>query len=296
MKIFSQIFSRNSNLTLSKCEVAQKLCEKMRERYKKNRFTVINPHQPDEVRIDITGTDGHTFSCYVDSLYSTYLGDPSRLGEFCENMLTTVDSLLLNTDEVRPLLLPAIKNQSWIERVQHTPQQEKDSSFFHTTSQQYGRQLAHIPLVADLSIVFALDTPHHMSYVFNEQLHDFSAADDIQEVYQQALENLKTHIPGMKIKASPLGYTVHVDSNYDASMILLYDQWKERIALRGDPVIAIVARGTLIIADSDNTKQIHDLRKFVQDIFPTVAYSLSPLLFTIKDEQLSIFSADTAPS
>jgi len=61
-------------------------------------------------------------------------------------------------------------------------------------------------------------------------------------------------------------------------------------------VIAIVARGTLIIADSDNAKQIHDLRKFVQDIFPTVAYSLSPLLFTIKDEQLSIFSADTAPS
>lgn len=285
------MFTEPSSL-LNKRELTEMLCEKMKARYPNHLFEIADANHVDNIHIRVTGIDGHSFACYTDSIYALYEQHPDELDLLCANMLQTLDSIITQDKETAPVLLPSIKNQTWINSIEHHQPNKLvfESGMQPNALDLHPRNLVNIALVDNLFIVFVMDTPKYMNYVFKEDLARLAKDGDVRTLYAQALDNLRQFIPRIQFESSAIGLSLHVDANYNASMILLYDEWKDKLTLEGNPVIALLARDTLLIADDANPQQLQSLQKFVQKIYPDIAYGLSPSLYTIRHSMLTSYA------
>jgi uncharacterized protein YtpQ (UPF0354 family) len=143
------------------------------------------------------------------------------------------------------------------------------------------------PLTSELILVYVEDKPDAMSYVSEIDLQ----ALEVQRESLRALslENLRRLVPDINVEGTNGRYGVRLDGNYDASMVFLADEWRNRVEIDGDPVIAIPAREELLVCGSNDPDGIASLRNMAAQIMAQSPYGLSAQLYTWRDGALTVF-------
>lgn len=279
MGFFSKLFRKEQAVEkLSKRELTEELSNLIALRFPETTVTVINASSPSDISINIQKTDGtgEPLTFYPDNLYYAYLQDTTSFEDYQENIIQNIGELLNPTDET-PLLLPAIKNTSWLDACKQTDANKQDDP------------VVYLPLAGDLVVVFALDMSVRMSYLYQSQLVEYSPDNDLNTLYMHALNNFNSYLEHIDIQRTEIGYIIRLDGNYDASLILKVDQWLTNLSLIGQPVVAIIARNLLVIADSNDHEQVHLLRQYAKQQMDEAPYALSAELYTLKDAKLTLY-------
>jgi hypothetical protein len=82
-------------------------------------------------------------------------------------------------------------------------------------------------------------------------------------------------------------YRLRLDDNYEASMLLMYPRWYGRFLLPRDPVVAIPARGEVLLADSRNRGAVTRMRAAARTDSAQSPYAITPRLYVIRDGRWS---------
>lgn len=174
-------------------------------------------------------------------------------------------------------MLPAFKNMDWISNIQNMTE---------------GRKAVYKLICADIALVFALDSTDQIRYLMEDEVE----AQSDEELLAQALENFAQRLNEHSTQAeqTDMGIILHLDNNYDASLLLLHQQWLPDLALQGEPVIGLFARDLLVIADSANPHQLEAIKLFAEQKFAELSYCISPHLLTIKDGNITLYRSELA--
>jgi len=106
------------------------------------------------------------------------------------------------------------------------------------------------PLIADLSVGYALDLPRSFQYVSQRTCDEFGL--EAAELRSLAVRNLTRRRPVPQIRQGPAGVGFVLDGDLEASLLLVDDLW-DRIApqLPGDLIAAVPARDVLMASGTD---------------------------------------------
>lgn len=261
--------------------MTEALAKSLKECFPEIQLSVESADNLDEINIKIKLIDGDDVTLYPDNLYDVYVQNPNDYEDYRDNIIQNVGELLNPTDD-ETVLLPVIKTLDWMASINANT---TDNGEYQDSS------LVYMPLAGDLVIVFALDNSASMSYLLNDQLSDYCADGEINAIYQLAMNNFQCYLQNIEIKLDDMGYIVYVDGNYDPSLILKFEQWKHLIPLKGEPIIGVIARNQLVIADSQKSAQVSALKNYIKQEFDNLLYAISADLYTIKQDKLCIYTS-----
>ena len=173
-------------------------------------------------------------------------------------------------------ILPALKTAAWRD----------------TTARQLGaagvesRAASFVvrPLVADLVVTYVVDTPELMSFVHIGELD--KRGIDAEALHAAALANLARRLPDLRIEGGGGRYAARLDRNYDTSMVLLLDQWRERVGIDGDLVVALPARDELLMCPAGDPETAASLAAMAARIVERSAYGLTARLLAWRGGRL----------
>jgi uncharacterized protein YtpQ (UPF0354 family) len=137
--------------------------------------------------------------------------------------------------------------------------------------------LPHLPLAADLVIIFALDRPDSMAMLDEKEAKRLKMP--LEKVLDVARDNLRKRLPPVKFSQYGPLLAVAADGNFEASLLLLDDVWKlvaERIS--GDLVAAVPARSTLLVTGEKSTGGVAKLREAAEKIHKAGDHPISTTL------------------
>lgn len=281
MGFLSKFWGKENNKPeLSKKELTQDFIIRLREHMPTIKASISNADDPEEISVMIERENADPITFYPDNLYHAYLHDQKNFEQYRSNIIQNILKLSQSTEETEITLLPAIKSIDWINKVNDM-----------TQSPTSNNSLVYLPLAGQLVITLALDMGTQMSFLTQDQLVNYSANHNIEEVYQEALLNFKDSIKSIELNKTNIGYMAKLDDNYEASLVLLIDDLLPSITLEGEPIIAIIARNQLFIADSQNQQQIQDLQQYAKNQMSQASYPLCSELFCLKDGKLAPYQA-----
>lgn len=236
--------------------------------------------------LGIEGADGFKGSQYLGNAYDRYRSDPDSLEQVIADHIGSAKDAqrgFASAGQEDWIILPVVKTRGWLEvslqQLQHL-QKPGDAQPFVIE-----------PLAGDLLLTYVKDMPSSMSYLTPRELADMGL--DRSALRAHALDNLARFLPQQQFQGGHGRYAVRLDRNYDASMVLLFERWRERLQLDGEPVLAIAARDELLICGSRDAESIGSLRAMAQKISRESAYGLSAELFTWRGGALQPLPVDT---
>lgn len=144
------------------------------------------------------------------------------------------------------------------------------------------------PLTDELLVAFVEDKPDAMSYVAPGELEALELTREA--LMPLALDNLRRQLPALTVEGQNGRYGVRADGNYDASFIFLAQEWRDRVEIDGEPVIALPARDELLVCGSRDGDSVRALRDMAARIMAQSAYGLSAQLYTWQDGKLVVFT------
>lgn len=201
------------------------------------------------------------FSDYVDSLRKLTAG-------------ITLELFIRKTN-----IMPMIKPLSWLEKfaeVEGTTIADCSLITFPLDFDQRG----------DLCVAFTFDDGDHLIYVNKALVPHFDSAIFLAVTRQNLLDYLMGHVEAqtLNINAESIGYMIHTDGEYEASLVMIMDIIKDFLKLEGSPVIGVLARDILIIADSADQAQVAGLQENAKKVIDELDNSLSSMLYTLTED------------
>ncbi len=187
------------------------------------------------IRVRWTLPDGAQAVQSLGDAYAAYSRAPAHLDAIIAAHLDAAPAGAKPAPPRRAAILPVIKTRMWLAA---------------TTKQLQGAgagdgdRFVTEALTDDLLIVYAEDRGDAISYVAPEHLADLEVTRDALKPL--ALDNLRRLLPQLTIEGEDGCYGVRLDGNYDASLIFLTEEWRDRVTIEGDPVVAIPAREELL--------------------------------------------------
>lgn len=244
---------------------------------------VQSPDEPDKLYIQLNHPKMNNYVVFIDNIYHAYSNQPKARDQLIQQ---SINSLLPIEDDKNqqsedPLLLPVLKPLSW-------------ANFSLEQMRQYDESVTELPMFAeplagDLVLTYVADTTDSMQYITRDGLAMYNLTS-LQELHQKTMANLRALLPKLNIIRLSHGYGIALDANYEASMVLIFDHWREQIEIAGDPVLAIIARDQVIICGSEEPENIKTLRNYAENASKEASYGLSGQLYTIKNNQLALYS------
>ncbi|MGL4667843.1 MAG: hypothetical protein ACRCWR_07920 [Saezia sp.] len=273
------------NKTLNKLELAEHLCLAIHSSWPDLSVEIIQQEQPETVCIVMETSDANQFQCSLEHIYANYLKNQFQLERLCEHFIDALHEILEPDPDAPTFLIPIIQNQKWLDNI------EKDR---HGGDAQTHSPTASMPLTADLCIVFILRRNQTCLLATEDLLAEFVEAQlphlAILEAMQVGTETLREQLPNIQIEHSEAGYRVRLDNLFDSSLVMMYEDWKDLLEIKGDPVFALIARDHFMLADSEKPEQVEHLKMLAFSAFKASAYPLSADLFTFKDNELVLYS------
>ncbi|MES2183360.1 MAG: hypothetical protein V4505_02340 [Pseudomonadota bacterium] len=179
------------------------------------------------------------------------------------------------------VLLPVVKTTGW----QQTVAAQLDAAQVPPERRPFS-----VPLAGSLVLAYVEDSADAMDYVSPARMQALGL--DAAALHSQALHNLEsTLLPQLDVQGGGGRYAARLDHNYDTSMVLLFDRWRQRIAVEGDPVIALAARDELLLCGSADTGTVAGLRGMAAEILAQSAYGLTDELFVWRGGRLEPYTA-----
>lgn len=206
----------------------------------------------------------------------------SRQGGF-DNLLRRLDRAAAGGDPGKPsaaevarfrdALLPVLKNRSYI----------ADFAALARKQGVPGGKLLHIPLAGDVIVVPALDLPRITRFVSVGEGRKYGMDD--AEVLTAALANLERRAKSFEVHAIGPVRTFNFDPpDYNVSLLLLPNPWRDIPDLPKNVVIALPARDVLAFADGDDPKAMIALRTIAA--MKDGGFPVSRLLFRLTPKGL----------
>ncbi|WP_233843481.1 DUF1444 family protein [Dyella sp. 2HG41-7] len=210
---------------------------------------------------------------YLDNAYLAYRADPKDEEAIISHYVSAIVDVYKFenrsiTENDWTSVLPAVKGKNWIDTSNRMTANARKPSVVLT------RQLTD-----GLYEVYVIDTPEAMEFVSVSTLADMKLSRD--QIHDLAVRNLSLLLPNMQIEREGDLFAVHLDTNYEASLILIFDRWKNRLNLHGDPVIAIPSRSELLVADGSSNAAIEHLRAKAFEDCQHASYPITPRLFRL---------------
>ncbi|QWF16093.1 hypothetical protein [Lysobacter capsici] len=236
-----------------------------------------------DARIDWSLPDGFKATHFLGNSYQRYLDAPDSLEAVFADQIASARDVQRGLDRPAALdvatILPVLKTRGWHE-----------IALQQARSTGAGDRIPFIvePLAGDLVLTYVEDTPDSMSFL--------SPADaergglDGEALRAQALSNLSRFLPELNVQGADGRFVARLDRNYDASMVLLFEHWAERIQVQGDPVFAIAARDEVMVCGSEDRQSLDSLKDIAAQIAQSSAYNLSHALFVHRDGELQVFA------
>ena len=112
---------------------------------------------------------------------------------------------------------------------------------------------------------------------------DLEGVCDEAQLVAQAMDNLTRRMPAMEVVGGDGRYRIALDGFFDASLILVSDEWTGPLALRGEPVFAIPSRDQLMVCGSDDEKAVAELADIAPRIAADDAYAISARVLMLRD-------------
>ena len=204
---------------------------------------------------------------FLGNLYASIVDDddPMRQGEAVEAWLASVLDVDASRSGGEDDVVPVLKSADWFDSV---PKREDGTRPAHRTE----------ALNRHIAVVYAVDTPHHVSFVESSWFEARGIASE--GLRRRSVDNLRGKLPRLEVQRGGGLNMVVAGGFYESSVLLFDDFWaREAGRLRGDPVIAVPARDVLVFADGNDVRAIASLREHAVGIHADAAYALSPHLF-----------------
>ncbi|MGJ7903634.1 hypothetical protein [Lysobacter sp. 1R34A] len=237
-----------------------------------------------DTRVDWSLPDGFKATHFLGNSYLRYLGVPQQLETIFAEQLAGARAIQSDfasgSEAANTVILPVLKTRGWHETAL------QQARAFGTES-----MLPFIvePLAGDLVLTYVEDTPDSMSFLSPSEAERRGL--DRESLYTQALDNLTRFLPELDVQGGGGRYVARLDRNYDASMVLLFDRWRDRIEVKGEPVFAIAARDELMLCGSEDDDSVASLRDIAGEIALSSSYNLSRALFIHRDGGLQVFAS-----
>jgi hypothetical protein len=281
MSILSRLFGGKppTPALLSVHDYAERYADTVRAACPGAVVTVEHAVSAAQTRVHWVADDGFKASQFMGNAYTRYLQEPRDIDNLQARQLEEARTVQATFDAPLPgldCILPVIKTTGWAE----TTAAQLDAAGVPHES----RPLSW-PLAGDLLLAYVEDLPDTMNYVTAARLKSLGLEEDA--LRSLALKNLSRLLPALDVKGGGGGrYAARLDRNYDASMVLLFSQWRSRLDVAGEPVIVIAARDDVLICGSDDAASLAELQVMADTIAADSPYGLSRQLFVWRDGAL----------
>lgn len=215
------------------------------------------------LEVSVTPSTGNT-TCYLGNVWKEIRADPQRRVDVVQKHLEALQSTIemmtsqvqINRDEIVPL----VKDQIWIEEVE-----------------QQQLKVYRQPLVADLSVVFALDGEHQLAFLGDEDVQELALSGEA--LRRLAVDNLKEKLSKPTRHGEGPLYMMTVGGTFEASLLLFDDVWENQdAAVDGSLVVAVPSRDLLIFTGANAPEAIQQMRSQVNEVFSHGSYLISKTL------------------
>ncbi|MGH8779221.1 hypothetical protein [Paraburkholderia sp.] len=287
MSFLSKIFSgkpASDKQVLPPAGYAERYADYVRSRHPSYEVRVQHGDTAAMTSVHWKDEQGGSANQFIGNCYSRYLLDPDSLDALFEEQRMQAETTLASFDQPGPVLdmiMPVLKPVGWYQVAVNQLKQGDIS----TAESRFVVE----PFVDELVLTYVEDRPDQMSYLSPKQVGDLGL--DQASLFDVARSNLRKLLPQLVIKGGGGRFAARLDRNYDASMILLFDEWRDRVAVEGDPVIALPARDEVLICGSADTDTISGLRQMAAEIVAGSPYSLSARLFVWREDRLQVLAA-----
>lgn len=238
-------------------------------------------YQASDFSIKATNPDGSQWTAFLDNAYAVVLAHPQDEAQILERYIGSMTSKKLPealSHADRLAVLPVIKPEVWVTEAQQQLAAAKKPS-----------ALLSQPLADGLDVVYVLNSAETMRFISTSALGELGLR--LGDVPAQAGRNLAMLLPELRVEQDGGVYRLRLDGNYEASMLLMYPRWRERFALPRDPVVAIPARGEVLLADGGNRQAVEHMQAAAKMDSAHSPYAVTPKLYVIRDGRWSTWQA-----
>ena len=176
-------------------------------------------------------------------------------------------------------IVPIVKDSKWVEEVTQSAQ----GSQLAPTGDLYMQSFA-----PGLTIMFAEDTPTSIRYVDKSAIAESGV--DQSRIREIAIENLLEKISDIELLGSDGLYMIAAGGNYEASLMLVDGIWSnENFDVRGDIVVSIPARDSLLVTGTENGAELERVREISSEIYGESPYKLTTELYVRRGGKWELF-------
>jgi uncharacterized protein YtpQ (UPF0354 family) len=277
MSLLKRLISPRTSRMLDERKFAQAYADAAKTRFPK-KGVGVEPDVGDQgVQVRWSLPDGKQVVQTLDGAYDAYAKAPADLDAILAAHLDAAPAAVKpDAAARRAAILPVVKTKMWL---------AASTRQLQGAGAGEGERFVTEPLTDDLQIVYVEDRPDAMSYVAPEHLADLEVTRDA--LRPLAIENLRRMLPQVTIEGEDGCFGVRLDGNYDASLIFLTEEWRDRVAIDGDPVVAIPAREELLVCGTKDRIGQNRIRKITAHIMARSRYGLSAMLYVWRDGVLT---------
>jgi uncharacterized protein YtpQ (UPF0354 family) len=277
MSVLKRLFSGQAGRKLDAPRFAQAYADAARARFPKPGIKIEPDVAGQAVQVRWSLPDGAQVIQSLGNAYAAYTKAPADLDAILAAHLDAAPAgAKPDAATRRAAILPVVKTRMWL---------AKSTRQLQGAGAGEGDRFVAEPLTDDLLTVYVEDRPDAMSYVAPEHLADMEVSRDALKPL--ALDNLRRLLPQLTVEGGDGCYGVRLDGNYDASLIFLTDEWRDRVEIDGDPVVTIPAREELLVCGSKDRHGQNELRKIAAHVMSRSAYGLSAMLYIWRDGVLT---------
>ena len=221
-----------------------------------------------ELSVTAAGRDQHTV--FLDNAWRECRDEPARRVELCMGRLAALRGLLSRAQDLPPALadvVTVVKDRKFVDDMNTLSAGRSDAL----------PPLHAEPLVADLVVVYAMDTPTALQYLRTHEVQELGvAAEDLRA---RAVANLATRLPQPRVIGDGAVRALVLDGTFEACLLLVDDVWKsQQEHVRGDLVVAAPARDVLLVTGSESRAGLAQLAETAARMHADAVYPISKTL------------------
>jgi uncharacterized protein YtpQ (UPF0354 family) len=275
MSLFQRLLGARAPRVLGRQDFAQAYVRAAAARFPDARVNIEDVAADAGMKVQWTLPDGAQATQFLGNAYAAYAQAPADLDIILAMHLDAAPAgAQADPATRRASILPVVKTTLWLSA--SVKQMEsagvRDTPFITDA------------LADDLVTVYVEDRPEAMSYLPPRELETLGVARDT--LHSLALENLRRFLPQITVEGQDGRYGVRLDGNYDASMLFLAHEWRDKVEIDGDPVFALPARDELLVCGERDEDGVRALRDMAARIMAQSQFGLSALLYTWRDGRL----------
>lgn len=218
---------------------------------------------------------GEVTTSDLHNAFAAYREHPDRLDDIIRKYVGVLaEAVTFHPNSVdRSRILPVIKSRQWADGVLKMQRAQAGS----------GESLIE-PLNSELVIAYAEDTPTAIRYLTTKD-----DVGDRAKLRPLAQTNLYRSLNKIGVAAVADGiFLIKADGTYEPSLILVDEIWTgNHIKLDGDPVVAVPAKGALLVTGSNNAAGLKRLRVIAAEL-AAGPYGVSAALFVRRDGKFEV--------